>query len=187
MGLIFKDQLKGERLILKRTIPTLGMATTMFKVIDENRQHLKPWMPWVDLTLTVEDTMKYLFEKEVDTLKGQKVEYGIFINDEYIGNISVFDINQKNHSAEMGYWLSAHHVRKGYMTEAVQILEKEAFTHLNLNRIQICCDEQNQASAGVAKKCGYKYEGILREYRFSEYFGEFRNKIFFSKLRSEYK
>jgi len=72
------------------------------------------------------------------------------------------------------------------MTEAVQILEKEAFTHLNLNRIQICCDEQNQASAGVAKKCGYKYEGSLREYRFSKYFGEFCNKIFFSKLRSEY-
>jgi RimJ/RimL family protein N-acetyltransferase len=33
------------------------------------------------------------------------------------------------------------------MTEAVQILEKEAFKYMNLNRIQIKCDKRNKASS----------------------------------------
>ena len=96
-------------------------------------------------------------------------------------------IDEKKKSAEIGYWLSSFHIRNGYMTEAVRILEKEAFERLKLNRIQIKCDEENKASFGVAKKCGYKYEGKLREDVFNEYFNDFRNTLVFSKLKSEYK
>jgi RimJ/RimL family protein N-acetyltransferase len=182
----FKNQLKGKRLILKRTKPTLNMAKTIFKVIDKNRKHLDPWFPWPKLTLKVEDSLKYLFDKEEKTKKGKKVEYGIFINKEYIGNISIFDINEEKKSCEIGYWLSSSHIRNGYMTEAVKILEKQVFEKLKLNRIQIKCDERNEASFGVAKKCDYKYEGKLREVSFSEYFNDFRNMLIFSKLKSEY-
>jgi len=186
MALKFKNQIKGERLILKRTKPTLKMAETMFKVVDENRKHLEPWFPWPKSTLKVEDSLKYLFDKEEETKKGKKVEYGIFVNNKYIGNISIFDINEKKKSAEIGYWLSSSYTRKGYMTEALQILEKEAFEKLKLNRIQIKCDEKNEASFGVARKCDYKYEGKFREDEFNEYFNHFRNTLVFSKLKSEY-
>ena len=187
MVLKFKNQIKGVRLILKRTKPTLKMAESMFKVIDENRKHLEPWFCWPKLTLRVEDSLKYLFDKEEETKKGKKVEYGIFINDEYIGNISIFDISEKNKSAEIGYWLSFYYTGNGYMTEAVKILEKEAFEKLKLNRIQIKFDERNEASFGVAKKCNYKYEGKFREDVFSDNLNSFRNTLVFSKLKSEYK
>jgi len=187
MILKFKNILKGERLILKQTKPTLKMAKLVFKIIDENRKHLEPWFPWPRLTLQVEDSLKYLFDKEEETKKGKKVEYGIFINDEYIGNISIFNINKKKKSGEIGYWLSSSHIRKEYMTEAVGVLEKESFEKLKLNRIQIKCDERNEASYGVAKKCGYMYEGKFREDMFSEYFNDFRNTLVYSKLKSEYK
>jgi ribosomal-protein-serine acetyltransferase len=183
----FRNKLKGKRLILKRTRPTLKMAKLMFKVIDENRKHLEPWFSWPKSIQKVEDSLKYLFDKEEKTKKREKVEYGLFINKEYIGNISIFNINEKNKSAEIGYWLSSFYTRKGYMTEAVKIIEKEAFERLELNRIQIKCDERNKASAGVAKKCGYKYEGKFREDVYNEYFKDFRNTLVFSKLSSEYK
>ncbi len=186
MMIKFKNQLKGRRLILKRTKPNLKIAEVMFKVIDENRNHLEPWFPWPKLTLKVEDSLKYLFDKEEETKKGKKVEYGLFVNNEYIGNISIFNIDEKNKSAEIGYWLSSSHTRNGFMTEAVKMLEKEAFEKWGLNRIQIKCDEKNKASFGVAKKCGYKYEGKLREDSFSEHFNGFRNTLIFSKLKSEY-
>jgi RimJ/RimL family protein N-acetyltransferase len=163
------------------------MAESIFKTIDKNRKHLEPWFPWPKSTLKVEDSLKYLFDKEQETETGKKVEYGIFINNEYIGNISIFYINEKNKSGEIGYWLSSLHTRNGYMTEAVKILEKEVFEEMKLNRIQIKCDEKNKASSGVAKKCGYKYEGKLREDIFSEHFNIFRNTLVFSKLKSEYK
>ncbi len=187
MTIKFKNQLKGDRITLKRTRPTLKMAESMFKVIDENRKHLEPWFPWPKLTLKIEDSLKYLFDKELKTEKGEIVEYGIFINNEYIGNISIFNINKKNKSGEIGYWLSSYYTRKGYMTEAVKVLEKEAFEKMKLNRVQIKCDERNKASFGVAKKCDYKYEGNFRADSFSEYFNDFRNTFVFSKLKSEYK
>lgn len=94
---------------------------------------------------------------------------------------------KKIKSGEIGYWLSSSHVRNGYITEAVKILEKEAFEKLNLNRIQIKCDERNKASFGVAEKCEYKFEGKFREDSFSEHFNDFRNTLVYSKLKSEYK
>lgn len=183
----FKNKLSSERIVLKVTRPTISTAKTMFKVIDENRKHLKPWFPWEKQTNKVEDSFKYLLEKEKLFKEGKKIEYGIYIDKEYIGNISIFDINLDNRSAELGYWLSSKHTRKGYMTEAVKIIESEFFDKLDLNRIQIRCDEENIASAGVAKKCHYAYEGKLREYNYNKYFKSFRNYLCFSKLRSEYK
>ena len=187
MAIKFKNVLKGKRIVLKRTKPTLKIAEAMFNVVDENRNHLEPWFPWPNLTQKVEDSLKYLFDKEKETKKGSKVEYGLYLTNQYIGNISIFNISEKKKSAEIGYWLSSSYTRQGYMTEAVRILEKEAFENMDINRIQIRCDERNKASFGVAKKCDYKYEGKLREDDFSEYFNDLRNTLVFSKLKSEYK
>lgn len=73
------------------------------------------------------------------------------------------------------------------MTEAVGILEKEVFSNMGLNRIQIKCDERNIPSVGVVKKCCYIFEGKHREDAYSDYFRDFRNTLIFSKLKSEFK
>lgn len=186
MVMKFKNQLEGERLVLKITKPTIKMADVMFALIDANREHLKPWFIWEKFTLSVEDSLKYLFDKEEKTKLGEKVEYGLYVGNEYIGNIGIFGISEKKKSGEIGYWLSSSFTRNGYMTEAVGILEKDFFERLKLNRIQIKCDERNEASFGVAKKCGYQFEGRYREDEYSEYFGDLRNTLVFSKLKSEY-
>ena len=183
----FKYHIKGNTIRLKRTKPSIKMAKCMFELIDINRNHLQPWFPWVNKTHTVEDILKYLFDKEEQFKQGKKIEYGIFVGVQYIGNIALFDINTENKSSEIGYWLSSLHTRKGYMTEAVKIIEQEAFETLWLHRVQIQCDEVNEASFGVAKKCWYKYEWKIRECFFSEYFNNFRNKLLLSKLKSDYK
>ena len=163
------------------------MAEVMFKMVDENRIHLEPWFSWSKQTQRTEDSLKYLFDKEEKTIQGEQIEYGLFLNSVYIGNISIFDIHKENKSAEIGYWLSSVNTKKGYMSEAVKILEKEAFENLCLNRIQIKCDAENIASIGVAKKCGFTYEGTLMEDTFSNYFNGFRNTMVFSKLKSTYR
>lgn len=187
MTIEFKNRLEGERITLERTKPTLRTAEVIFDLVDKNREHLDPWFPWPRLTLKVEDSLKYLFDKEEETKKGNKIEYGLYLNEKYIGNIGLFDINEKKKSAEIGYWLSLAHTKNGYMAEAVGLLEKEAFQEMGLNRVQIRCDEENKASLHVAKRCNYQYEGRLREDSFNEYQNNFRNTFVFSKLSSEYK
>lgn len=183
----FKNELIGKRIILKRLKPTILMASTVFKVVDDNRKHLSPWFPWVKSEAKVEDSFKYLLETNRKFKAGEKADYGVYVNNEYIGNIGIFDINKKKKSAEIGYWLSKKFTRNGYMTEAIGILEKEFFSNISLNRIQVKCDERNIPSAGVAKKCGYVLEGKHREDSYSDYFKDFRNTLIFSKLKSEYR
>jgi ribosomal-protein-serine acetyltransferase len=185
--IIFKDELIGQRLILKRTKPELELAKIVFDTVNSNREHLRPWMVWEKTTLTIEDSLKYLFDKEEQTKLGKKIEYGIFINGKYIGNIGIFDINLDKKSAEIGYWLSFEFTKKGYMSEALHILEKEAFENFGITRIQIKCDARNEASANVARKSNYVLEGKLRQDSFNEYYGDFRDTLVFSKLKSEFK
>jgi len=182
-----KDKLIGKRIVLKKNTPTILLANAMFKVVNENRKHLRPWFPWEKLTLKPEDSLKYLFETEEKFKAGKKVDYGIYINNKYAGSVGIFDINKENKTAEIGYWLSDKFIKKGYTTEAVKIMEKEFFTNGNLNRIQIRCDEKNIASSGVAKKCGYIFEGKHREDSYNNYFKGFRSTLVFSKLKSDYR
>lgn len=182
----FKSELSGKRLTLKRNKPTIKTSAQIFKVIDENRKHLLPWFPWAKTERRVEDLLNYLMETEKKFKVGETVNYGIYLGKDYIGNLGIFNINKKNKSAEIGYWLSEKHLRQGYMSEAVGILEKEFFLNFGLNRIQIKCDERNIPSTGVAKKCGYLFEGKNREDVYSDYYRDFRTTLVFSKLKKDY-
>jgi len=183
----FKKKLIGKRIVLKYNPPLISTATAIFKVIDANRKHLAPWFPWEKTTKKVEDSFIYLLGVEKEFKNGKKVDYGIYLNNEYIGNIGIFDIDPEKRSAEIGYWLCSKFTRQGYVSEAVKLIEKEFFLNHNLNRIQIKCDEINKASAGVAMKCGYKLEGKIREDAYEKSRKKFRNTLLFSKLKSEYK
>ena len=59
----FKDELKGERLILKRAKPNINTAETMFKTVEENREYLKPWFVWEKRTQKSENCLDYLLKK----------------------------------------------------------------------------------------------------------------------------
>jgi RimJ/RimL family protein N-acetyltransferase len=62
---------------------------------------------------------------------------------------------------ELAYWVEAGSWRQGIATEAVQTLARFGFGH-GLQRLEIACHYHNTASARVALKCGFRYEGIAR-------------------------
>ena len=53
-------------------------------------------------------------------------------------------------------------VQNGYMTEAVQLIEKQSF-EAGLNRIYIRCETENIPSCRVAERTGYKLEGTHKQ------------------------
>lgn len=181
-----KSTLKGERLVLKRTKPSKTMSQKMFALVDKNREHLRPWFPWVDATKTLQDTITYLNTKEKEFEASKKIEYGIYIGPKYIGNIGIFGLNWTDRSGEIGYWLDADHQGKGYITEAVKVLEKYFFEERELNRIVIRCSEHNGSSNQVAKKCEYTFEGRLRQASYSSFLGAYYDTIVYSKLQEDY-
>jgi RimJ/RimL family protein N-acetyltransferase len=64
-------------------------------------------------------------------------------------------------AAEIGYWIASAEWGAGYATEAVRTLAQFGFSH-GIHRIQIQADTGNVASARVALRAGFSFEGIAR-------------------------
>lgn len=64
----------------------------------------------------------------------------------------------------LGYWVGAQHARKGYMTDAVHCILDYSFGPLQLHRLEAACLPNNEASRSLLVKCGFREEGLAREY-----------------------
>ena len=102
-----------------------------------------------------------------------------------IGQIAFFLIDNKNHFGEIEYCISRLFQRKGYCTEAVKAILKYGFSNINFHKIQVCHKENNLASKGVIQKCGFIYEGTLRDFFYTD--GKYINRLYYSMLKSEWK
>lgn len=112
------------------------------------------------------------------TLRGEDVPIGSigFEPDAYRPRIN---------SRELGYSLSEERWGQGIMTEAARRLIRYGFEELQLVSIMIRTGEANLRSRRVIEKCGFCYEGTLRQcYRM--YDGEIRDSRVYSMMREEY-
>ena len=103
---------------------------------------------------------------------------------ECIGQIAYFLVDSKNHFAEIEYCIGAAFQCRGYATEATKAVIRFGFESMNLHKVQICTKTINKPSKRVIEKCGFTYEGTLRDYFFMD--GEYVGRLYFSILRNEY-
>ncbi len=182
----YRKKVLGKRITLKKIEPTIENAQKTCALVEESRALFEKWLPWVDGTLTAEGFLRFLFDFEKSCKAEKKLGYGIYLKNKLVGRIDMINIDKESQFGEIGYWLSVKVAGKGYMSEALRMLEKEAFERMGFNRIQIQTDTKNKASMRVAEKCGYKLEGVLRENSFSKYYKNFRDTNMFAKLKSEF-
>lgn len=103
---------------------------------------------------------------------------------ECIGQIAYFLVDNKNHFAEIEYCIGLQFQCIGYATEATKAVIRYGFEKINLHKVQICTRSINLTSKKVIEKCGFTYEGTLRDYFYIN--GEYEGKLYFSILRNEY-
>ncbi len=84
-------------------------------------------------------------------------------NDNWVGTISLKNIDEKNKSAEYAIITSSKIHGKGYAYEATKQLLNYAFDELGLNRIYLDVLVDNVRANKFYKKCGFKLEGTFRE------------------------
>jgi len=101
-----------------------------------------------------------------------------------IGQVSIFLVDSKNHWGEIEYCIGSRFHRKGYATEATIALIDYSFNKVNFHKIQVCHKESNIASKGLINKCGFTYEGTLRDYFYMD--EKYVNRCFYSMIRSEW-
>lgn len=103
----------------------------------------------------------------------------------HIGNLGLFDIDDRAHAAELGisigekeYW------NQGYGTKAMRLLLKHAFETLNLNRVSLRVFANNTRAIRCYEKVGFVEEGRLRQAYYRD--GEYIDILWMSVLRSEW-
>ena len=104
-----------------------------------------------------------------------------------IGSIGLHPDKKRDHaSAKMlGYVLSEDYWRRGLMTEAARRVIRHAFEAMGTDLLSIYHFPFNARSKRVIEKCGFRYEGTLRQaYRL--YDGQFLDEVCYSLLKDEY-
>ncbi|MEO0144259.1 MAG: GNAT family protein [candidate division WOR-3 bacterium] len=138
-------------------------AEFLFVLTDRNRDHLRPWLPWVDEVRSVADSLNFIEEGLLRFAQGNGYELGIWLEEKLIGVIGVHEINRANSSASIGYWLDVEYQGRGIMTRAVIAVLDDLFFNRKLHRVEIRVAPENHRSRAIPERLGFRMEGILRE------------------------
>jgi len=97
-----------------------------------------------------------------------------------IGIVQVCNYKARHFRGELGYTFARSCWGKGIATEAAQAAIDFGFNVLGLHRIEATVDPRNMASKRVLEKCGFQYEGLLRDCYFLR--NEFCDRMVFALL-----
>jgi RimJ/RimL family protein N-acetyltransferase len=160
------------------------MAEALFDLIDQDRAHLEPFLPWLPLIRTLADEKAYVRKRMRSWRDGAQFNYVISLRDssEFLGCIDAHNIHWDFRRAEIGYWIARAHEGKGYVTEAVGGLERNLF-QAGFHRIMIICDTRNKRSSAIPQRLGYTLEGLFRDHMACN--GRLGDFLYFGKLRTD--
>jgi RimJ/RimL family protein N-acetyltransferase len=157
------DFVRTERLSIRRW--RVADAPLLKDAIDSSLDHLREWMPWAVAEPTpVEQLRERLagFEGQFDN--GEEWLFGIFNPDEsaVIGGTGLHRRIGPT-GLEIGYWIRASEVRRGYATEAAAAMTHVALTLPGIDHAEIRCDPANAISAAIPRRLGYSHLITLTE------------------------
>lgn len=157
--------IKADKSVVLRQIVS-DDAEELFAVTERNRDHLREWLPWIDHTRVVAATAAFISHTRQVATAGTGLHCVVLEHGRIVGTCSYNRIESAHRRACIGYWLAREAGGRGVMTRAVSAFVHHGFTQLGLNRQVIACAAENHASAAIALRCGFRFEGVLREAEF---------------------
>src|SRR6476646_3055592 len=91
-------------------------APMLFSVIEENRAHLRRWLPWVDGTRTMGDSLGWINAALDQFAKGMSLNVGLFPRGALTGICGYHTIDWSNRRTSIGYWLASGYQGRGIMS-----------------------------------------------------------------------
>ncbi len=95
-----------------------------------------------------------------------------------VGLIDLFDFDPKNKRVGLGILIAATENRqKGYAKEALDLLTKYAFNHLDVHQVYANIGQGNTKSIALFEKAGFKQIGLKKDWNF--YNGKFQDEFLY--------
>ena len=122
---------------------TLEDLDTLWAAVQEERERLGEWMPWVEATRTIDDQRAWL-ERVVpgEDLNGT----GLWVDGEFAGGVGL-TLGEFQILAEIGYWIPARRTRaEGSITRAARAMTDIGFGDFGVHRVVIRAGVENVRS-----------------------------------------
>lgn len=175
-------KIETERLILRRFRYTDDDDMLKYWISDPKIQSL-----YSEPVYRTKQEVKELLDKYIHSYeKNDFYRWAITLKktDECIGQIAYFLVDSNNHFAEIEYCIGSLFQRKGFATEATKAVIQYGFDKIHLHKVQICHKSINLPSRKVIEKCGFTYEGTLRDFFYQD--GKYIDRLYYSMLRDEF-
>jgi ribosomal-protein-serine acetyltransferase len=135
----------------------------IFELTNNSRDYLREWLPWLDNTKNLEDTIEFIKGCLKGFAENKSMNTVILFKGEIVGVAGYNQINWSNKTAYIGYWLCEEFQGNGIMTKVVKTLTDYAFSELNLNKVEIRAAVENKKSRSIPERLGFVKEGCIRK------------------------
>jgi len=151
------DRIEGDGLVLRRW--QVDDAEALGRLVADNAEHLRPWMPWMaqePRTLAERIALIQGWQREWEA--GGDVVLAVVRGGEIAGSCGMHRRIGAG-GIELGYWIAVPHLRQGVATAVARALTEAALRMPGIDRVEIHHDTNNLASAGVPAKLGFEQVG----------------------------
>lgn len=142
----------------------LDDVSPLLAAVEASNKELREFMVWAHEPLALESEFQIVRNFMAEYWAGRQYVFGLF--DEggtLLGGAGLHPRTALNPKAlEVGYWCHSAHAGKGWTTLCARALLVLAFDWFGCDRLQVTHDEENQGSRRVIEKCGFRYEGTLK-------------------------
>lgn len=174
--LILRDLKKGDEKAILENISNLNVSKCLLSVPYPYTKKDALW--WVN----------HCLEQQKEKPR-KSYEFGLCLKEglELIGGVGLSRIDSEQGIGEIGYWLGEKYWRQGYGFEACKALINFAFKKLKLRKIKIPVFADNEASNGLARKLGFKLEGMLKKQCISKSNKQIHDENLYGLLRENWR
>lgn len=170
----------------KITLTMLEMrhAHEMYDFIVRNKEFFIEWIPFVSKMHSLQDMERLMKNNLERYIQGLGLYYTLWENKTLIGYVLAREIDNEAKWAEIGYMIDKQYTGRGIIKASCTRLMNYLFDEMHMDKIVICCADENEASKALARTLGFTLEGILRNHFVVN--GTIRNMCYYGVLQEEY-
>ena len=139
------------------------------------------------LNITLEEAKEFCINSKIQDIpaQGASIHFAIVDeNDEYLGTVSLKEIDYNNKSAEYAIVTRKKVHGKGIAYTATSKILEKAFYEYGLHRVYLNVLSDNEAAKKLYERVGFKFEGEFKEHLFIN--GEYKSLMWYGILEKDF-
>ncbi|WP_052600074.1 GNAT family N-acetyltransferase [Aureispira sp. CCB-QB1] len=131
-------------------------AEHLYHLIATSQTVLEEWLPSWGKIASIAASKEHIAQHEQSDFYWGEEQYGIWLNQQLIGQVSLHSGQMENQTVKLSYFLGIGAQGKGYMTRACSLLISKVFEEEKIQSVIIECEPSNISSQKLAKRLGFE-------------------------------